>query len=447
MKNNEQRLDFMATTKALIMFSLPLIGSGILQQLYNWADAFVVGNFVGETALAAVGSTGTVINFWLMAITGFTLGLSILVGRKFGSGERDYIARLLSTFSLFLGVVAIVAMIVGIGFIHSLLVLLDTMPDAMTLAETYLKICFLGVPFLAVYNVYYAALRGIGDSRTPFLAIMISSVLNIVLNVLFVAYFKWGIAGAAIATVISQMGMTIFIICYAVKKHALLRFPWKGKLFHLDVFKEGLRFGFPPMIQSSVSAFGSLLLQNFMNGFGTQTVAAITTAYRVDTIVILPIINLGSGIATMVAQNHGAGNLKKAHNVLTAGLWLMILISLFLTALIIPFGGKVIALFGISPASIAIGHAFFQRLASFYVIYGLAMAMRGYLEGMGELRYSSFASISGLVVRIVASYGLVVYFDNMVIAYAEAIGWLALFSLFLGRLLVVNRKERVDIFF
>ena len=170
------------------------------------------------------------------------------------------------------------------------------------------------------------------------------------------------------------------------------------------VLKEGLHLAIPPMIQSCISSFGGLILQNFMNGFGTQTVAAITTAYRVDTIILLPVINLGSGISTMVAQNHGAGKREQISKIVCAGTVMMIGVSLLLTWLVLGTGEYLISMFGISPESAEIGKNFFQRIAAFYVVYGIAMSIRGYIEGIGDVLFSSVSGIAALLSRIVFSY-------------------------------------------
>lgn len=174
------------------------------------------------------------------------------------------------------------------------------------------------------------------------------------------------------------------------------------------------------MIQSSLTAFGNLILQNFMNSFGTETVIAITTAYRIDSIILLPIINLGSGISTIVAQSYGAGENKKAKKTLSVGIILMTAIALTLTVLIVFFGKYLIALFGADGSAVDIGQRFFIRIASFYIIYGLATAAKGYIEGKGYMLYSGIAGMTALVVRIIASYVMAGTFGNMVIAYAEA---------------------------
>lgn len=417
----------------LLRFSLPLILSGVLQQLYNWADAFIVGNVEGEAALAAVGCTTSTINFYVMAITGFTLGLSILFAQRYGSGQTDEIPAILSSFSLLLGAIFLVLAALGILFALPLLTLLHTTEDTIALAGDYLRIVLMGIPFLAVYNVYSAALRGIGDSKAPFYAVLLSSVTNVVLDVLLVAVLRWHVAGAAIATVISQAAMTLFLILYGVRRYSLLRFSPGRKMLSAAALRQGFHFGLPPMIQSSISSLGSLILQNFMNGFGTQTVAAITTAYRIDTIVLLPIINLGSGISTLTAQSYGAGRTDRTRRILLAGSGVMLLVSLALTLLVIPTGGHLIALFGAGAEAVQIGADFFLRIASFYVIYGLAMSVRGCLEGIGDVTYSSIAGIVSLVFRIFLSYALADLFGNMVIAYAEAFSWLLLLALYILR--------------
>lgn len=237
---------FRDTAAQLIRFSLPLILSGVLQQLYNWADAFIVGNVEGELALAAVGSTTTTINFYVMAITGFTLGLSILFAQRFGSGQTQDIPKILSSFCLLLGIVFLALAGAGILLTNPLLRLLRTTEDTFALAADYLRIVLMGIPFLAVYNVYSAALRGIGDSKAPFYAVLVSSITNVALDILFVALFRWNVAGAALATVVSQAAMTLFLILYSVRKHPLLRFYPGRATISWSILRQGVQFGLPP---------------------------------------------------------------------------------------------------------------------------------------------------------------------------------------------------------
>ena len=421
---------------SLVAFSLPLILSGVLQQLYSWADAFIIGNHEGSVALAAVGATTAIVNFFVNAITGFTLGLSILFAQKHGSGKGEEISPVMSSFLIILGTLFAILAILGSAFTKDILLFLDTTEDTITLAGDYLRIIFIGIPFLAVYNVYSAGLRALGNSRAPFYAVLISSAVNVILDIIAVVFLGLSVKGAAIATVVSQIAMTIFIIIYS-RRYEELRFSTVR-----NGAGEGVKFGLPPMIQQTISSAGGLVLQNFMNGFGTATVAAITTAYRVDSIILLPIINLGSGISTFTAQSYGAGNKERTKRIMLSGLMLMALVSIVLSLAVIPAGGFLIRLFGASEEAVSIGDAFFRRIASFYIVFGLATAIRGYLEGIGDVVFSSIAGIISLLCRIILSYLLEPYFGNMVIAYAEMLSWLLMLALYIAR--AVRRPKKLS---
>ncbi len=315
--NENQKLG--TIMKELIRFSLPLILSGVLQQLYNWADAFIVGNVDGELSLSAIGVTSIPISFFITTITGFTLGLSVLIAKNFGAKKQDSIPPVLAVFAVILGGVFLLAAAVGSALSYPFMELLHTPADTIDLASGYIRIIFWGLPFLAVYNVYTATLRGLGDSRIPFLSILVSSLINVLLDILFVAELRWGVLGAAAATVLSQAIMTVFIVLYGTSKYPWLKSGYRKESFCGAVVRDGLRYGLPPMVQSSISALGSLVLQDFMNRFGTDTVTAITTAYRIDTLILLPIVNLGSGISTVTAHSHGAGDTIRTQKTLSAG--------------------------------------------------------------------------------------------------------------------------------
>ena len=416
---------------ALTAFTVPLILSGVFQQLFNWVDAFIVGNVEGELALAGIGAVTSTYAMFVMIIVGFTSGLSVLAAQRFGMGRGEELGYILTSFSLILGGLFLVVCSLGAVFVEEILIFLDTPENIFQNAEDYLRIMFMGIPFLAVYNTCCAVLRGLGDSKAPFRSVMVCCVINVFLDLIFIAGLRWGTAGAAVATVLSQLAMTVYIVCYASRRYPFLR-P-KRSMLRRDTAGEGTRFGIPPAIQSGASSFGNIVLQRFMNGFGDQTVAAITTAYRVDSVLLLPIVNFGSGVATMVAQNIGAGRPERAKKALKIGAAMIAGVSLLLTLLILLAGGPLIAMFGLTPESVEIGRQFFIRLASFYVVYGLAMAVRGYLEGLGDMTFSGMAGVAALLVRIAASYAFAGVFGRMVIAYAEAFSWMVLLGLYLLR--------------
>lgn len=437
MKTKRLSLNKNNITWQLISFCIPLILSGILQQLYAWSDAFIVGNVDGEIALAAIGCTNTVSNLLIGLITGFTLGLNILFGQMFGSGRTRKFSDILKTFAIIFAAAFVILSLIGYVFTPELLKILNTPQDTFDSAVTYLRIILIGMPFLAVYNVYAAGLRGIGDSKLPFYSVLVSSIANVILDIIFVWFMKMGVAGAAIATIFSQITMTFYLILYSRKRYPLIRNSnpdeKTGKHFYFIGLREGSKLGIPPMLQNTVRSFGGLILQNFMNGFGTATVAAITTAYRVDCVLLIPVINLGTGISTLVAQSMGAGDLNRAKKTLKSGNILVAVISVLLTAFIYFMGGKLIAMFGVGVEAAEIGKNFFISLASFYIVFGLATSVRGYIEGIGDVTFSSILGILCLGVRIGMSYVLVGVFDNMVIAYAEAISWIVMLILYIIR--------------
>jgi len=428
-------------SQALITFSLPLILSGLLQQLYSWADAFIVGNAQGEAALAAIGATTSLFNLFTMLVTGFSSGVSILSAQVYGRGEHDAQKKILFSFALILGGISLLLTLLCVPAAHMLLAFLKTPADIVAQSAAYLGIVLLGLPFIAVYNVYSAVLRGMGDSKAPMLSVLVSSLLNIVLDILMVYGMDMGVRGAAIATVTSQALMSIFIVLYA-RRYDALRMTPSLRLYDASLVYRGCRLAVPITVQSSINSIGHLALQNFMNGFGTQTVAAITSAYRIDCIILLPIINLGTAISTVVAQNTGAGRHDRARKGLIVGSLLMTAVSLVLTAVVVLFGGSLIAMFGVTPEAAKIGADFFLYLGAFYVVFGLCTAMRGYLEGMGEVVFSGVIGIASLAVRIMLSYALRGVYGNMVIAWAEAYAWCFMLVMYLLRLYLRNKQQK-----
>lgn len=416
--------------KKITLFSVPLMLSGLLQQLFHWVDALIVGNFIGELALASVGATTALYNLLVTILVGFTGGLAVLFARQLGEGKQQDNARLLAVYAVLL--TAVFAVLAALGMVSAAFVLrwMDTPEVLMVDAKSYLCVILAGIPFLALYNIYSAVLRGMGNSTTPFVSVLLSSVINAGLDYVFVAILSFGVAGAAAATVLSQVVMTLYLVRYTVKKHPELRFSRKDIRRCGRVCAAGGRYGLPPAVQSSVSSLGDLLLQRFMNGFGEATVAAITTAYRVDSVLLLPVINFSTAISVLVAQESGAGEAQMAQRIFKLGTAVMAVVSLLLTAVVLLTGKPLLAMFGLTEEAVRIGTDFFRALASFYLIYGLSMSIKGYLEGRSDMLFSGAIGIGSLGVRILCSYLFVGLWGNRVIAYAEAISWVFLLVVF-----------------
>lgn len=424
---------------SLVAFTIPLILSGLFQQIFNWVDAFIVGNIKGEAALAAIGAATPVYHLFVAVITGFTSGISVLTAQQYGMGEQNTIRQILSSFTIVLGGVFLLIAVLGSMMTGAILKVLETPPDIFITAKDYMQLLFFGIPFLAVYNMYAAVLRGLGDSKVSFWAVLTASFANAILDLILV--FPLGAKGAAIATAATQGFMAVFVILYAVKKYPALRFRIKRSSVWRIMLLQGCKFGLPPAVQSATSSVGNLALQRFMNGFGEQTVAAITTAYRVDSVIILPMVNFGSGIATVAAQNIGAGNEIRAKQTLKIGAGMIALISLGLTGFVIWAGGPMIAIFGLQEESILIGRTFFRTIASCYIVFSLAMSVRGYLEGAGDLLFTGIVGILALGVRVAVSYMFAERFGNMVIGYAEAFSWTFMLIVYIFRFFARTRKS------
>ena len=425
----------------LIRFSIPLVLSGILQQMYAWADAFIVGNLVGEDALAAVGATMALTNLFVLVITGLTLGVSILAAQLYGQGEEGRLRPLLSTFTVVLGAAFLAAGLLGSLTAGPVLELMSTTEDTIEMSRQYLEIVLLGLPVVAVYNVYAAVLRGMGESKAPLYAVLVASLVNVGVDLLLVGPANMGVRGAALATVASQVMMALFLVAWTVRRRPQLRFrPGRGCMDRGSL-RRGMALGLPVAIQSSINSLGSVVLQNFMNSFdSSQLVAAITTAYRVDTVILLPVTNLSSGISTVAAQNMGAGRPDRARRGLGVGAVIMLVMCVGMAALVALAGERLIAMFGLTAETAAMGGEFFRTLALFYPVYGLAMALRGFLEGAGDVLWSSAIAIAALLLRIVLSYGLAGWVGSPIIAYAEMASWAVMLLLFALRFLLRGRR-------
>lgn len=409
--------------KKLVCFSAPLILSGILQQLFNWVDALIVGNYLGENALGGVGATTSIYNLSVNIIVGFTLGLTVKFAGNFGEGKQEESRKLLAKYSVILGAVFLAVCIAAIICVPLILDIMETPIELYDYARDYLRFVLMGIPFLAVYNTFAAALRGRGNSKTPFVAVIICSTTNALLDYLFTAICGFGVTGTAVATAISQCVMAVYLVLYTFAKYPELRFSFSNLKEYKGVVRKSIKFCIPPAAQSSVTSVGNVFLQRFMNGFGETTVSAITTAYRVDTVLFLPMVNFSTAIATLVAQERGAKNTEAAKKIFKLGTILIMGMAILLAIIMVVFGKYLLSMFGLTAEAIQIGVEFFNSIAIFYLVYGLCMSIKGFLEGCSDMLFSGITGICALFVRIGCSYAFKELMDKSVIAYAEVFAW------------------------
>jgi len=409
--------------KALLYFTIPLILSGLLQQLYNIADSIIVGNYVSEKALAAVGVSSPVLNIFIFITAGLVSGYTILLSQYYGAKEYDKILKLSSTIFSFIMIFVIAFSTFGYLFIDKILVLLNTPSEILQPAHDYLSIIFIGVPFLVLYNLFSAMLRGIGDSKTPLYSIILSTTINIILDLVFINIFHWGIKGAAVATVIAQIISSLYLYIFINKNHSIFKISIKKQLLDISLLFESLKLSLPLVIQSTVGTFGMLMLQKIMNSFGVDVVTAITTAYKIDTLTILPLINISSAISIFVAQNIGANNMERAKEGLKKGIIITLIISVAVTSLVVIGGWHFMKLFGVSDEVADIGQRFFYFLAVFYPILGIEHSLYAFLQGNKDVVFTSISTMSSLLLRVSMSYGLANKLGSDVIAIAEISAW------------------------
>jgi putative MATE family efflux protein len=409
--------------KTLFAFTVPLILSGLLQQLYYIVDSIIVGNLIGEVGLAAVGVSSPVINIFIYTITGLVSGYTILISQFYGAKEYKKLSMLSSTFFLFIMIAVCIITILGFIFKESILNLLHTPEVLLQSSNEYLSVIFLGIPFLILYNLCSSLLRGIGDSKAPLYAIIYSTVINIVLDLVFIELFSWGIKGAAIATAIAQIFSCCFLAIYIYKKYPMFKLTFKKNYMELTLFYESLKLSIPRVIQASIGVFGSLLLQSIMNSLGIDVVTAITTAYKIDTLTILPLMNISIAISVFVGQNVGANNMERSKEGLKKGIIISLIVALVITTIVVLGGEQFMKIFGVSDKVAAMGQRFFNICAIFYPIYGIGNAYSAFLQGNKDVAFTAFNNIISLIFRVALSYALVKKLGFDIIAISEMCSW------------------------
>ncbi len=433
MNNSNNNITEGNVFRALLVFTVPLIISGFLQQLYTIADSVIVGNYISETALAAVGVSAPVLNVFIYVITGLVSGYTVLISQYYGAKEYNKVKKLTSTFFIFVILFSCLLSAVGFAFKDKILILLNTPTEILQPAIDYLKIIFLGVPFVVIYNLYSSLLRGIGDSKTPLYSIILSSAINIVLDLVFINTFGWGIKGAAYATIIAQVISSIYLYVHVYKYYSMFKVSFKTESLDQELFYESLKLSIPRVIQSAIGSVGGLLLQNIMNSFGFDVVTAITTAYKIDTLTILPLINISIAISIFVGQNVGADNMERAKEGLKKGIIIILIVSVAVTSIVVFAGFYLIKFFGVSDNVAQIGQNFFYICGVFYPIFGLENAYSSFLQGNKDVTFTSVVSIMSLGIRLILSYALSSLIGYRVIAVAEMCSWVFGATVFYAR--------------
>ncbi|MEG1256045.1 MATE family efflux transporter [Clostridium sp.] len=391
--------------KLIINFTLPLLIGSVFQQLYNTVDSIIVGRFLGTEALAAVGTSFPITFLLGSLIMGLTLGSTILISQYFGANEIDNVKNTIDTTYVFLFIASFFMTILGLALSSPILTLINVPQEIYTPSKTYLDIMFIGLICQFGYNSVSSILRGLGDSKTPVYFLILASIVNIVLDIVFIVSFNMGIAGAAWATIISQ-GLSFFLsIIYLNKKHDVFRVSIKTIKFHREIFIKTVKIGLPSGIQQMVFSLGSITMQSIVNGFGGATVAAYAAASKIDNFASMPIMNFGAAMSTFVGQNIGAKKLERIKNGLKSTLIMSTIISIIVYFLLRSFSPSLMNLFTTDPEVITEGVIYINTVSPFYAIVGAMFITTGVLRGAGDSIFPMVVSILSLwLIRIPLAY-------------------------------------------
>lgn len=410
--------------KLILSFTLPLIGGNLLQQIYSLADSLIVGNFAGQTALASVG-TSFPITFLLLALaTGLTNGVGVMASQFFGARNADAFRKNLSTACFTLLGAGILITILGILTSRPLLAgLLQADASILDDALLYLRIYCMGLVFQFAYNTFAAILRSIGDSRSTMYFLLIATVVNIVLDLIFVQF--WQVAGVAWATVIAQAVSAITAGIYLFRKVELARFK-KGQFrFHKEMFTMSLRLGVPTSIQQCSVGLGMVLMQRLINSFGVDTISAITAAMKLESFAMVPIMMFYMGLSNFTGQNMGAGKLDRIKRGYHQTMVMATITCAGIILLLIFAGPYAIGLFHMNEAATAIGSEYLRTLAWFFLIFCVMYITNGVLQGSGDVAYPTAGSMTSLIVRVIVANIMATFpaIGYRSIFYSIPIGW------------------------
>jgi len=390
--------------KNIFRFALPMLVGNLFQQLYTFVDQIIVGRFLGKEALASVGASFPVIFTLIALIIGIATGGTIVISQFFGARNFTKVKRAIDTIFIVMTAFAVVMTVVGISFAEPIFRLIKLPEELMPTATTYFTIYASGLVVFFGYNGVAAILRGMGDSITPLYFLILSTLLNIGLDLLFIVKLGWGIEGAAFATIIAQGVAFMVAVFYLNRNHELIRFNLKEFAFDWEIFKQTLRIGLPTGLQHTFVALGMMALMGIVNGFGTNVVAGYTAAGRLDSLAVIPSMVFAQALSTFVGQNIGAGKLERVKKGLNRTLLMSSATAVVISVLIILFKYPLMKLFTTDMEVVNIGGDYLTIVTSFYLLFTWMFAIGGVMRGAGDTVVPMFLTLISLwLIRIPAA--------------------------------------------
>lgn len=414
--------------KAMFFFALPMIFGNLFQQFYNIMDSVVVGRFVGEEALAAVGASYSVTNVFIAIAIGGGIGSAVMVSQFLGAGQLKKMKTAIYTTLVNFAALSLILGVVGYLLNTEILRWMKTPDNVMKDAAVYLKIYFVGLPFLFMYNVQASVFNALGDSRTPLYLLIFSSFLNIVLDLVFVCIYHWAVAGVAVATLIAQGVSAVISFLILMKK--VKGYPSEGRapLYDREMVPGMLKVALPSTLQQSIVHIGMLMVQSVINGFGSSVMAGYAAGTRIESISIVPMLALGNAMSTFVAQNMGAGQTERAKKGYRAGYWMVGGFAILLCVFLQMAGNLCIMAFldpGEGQAAYETGIQYVLFISFFFVFIGLKAITDGLLRGAGDVTVFTIANLVNLSIRVFVAFQFAPVLGPQAVWFAVPVGWAA----------------------
>lgn len=412
----------------LVKFTIPLVLGNLLQLTYNAVDSIIVGQYVGKEALAAVGTSNPLLTLIILFVQGICLGAGILVGTLYGAKDYKTLRREVST-AMISGIVFSLALTVAALAAAPLLLQILQVDGAIRAeAAAYLRIIMCGLVFNFIYNFFASTLRAMGDSRSPLYFLGISAVINIIGDLIFVVGFSMGTTGCAISTVLSELLSCLLCWAYIRRKIPILNLGKEWIVFDSVLLKEIIQYGFVSALQQSTVQLGKLGIQGIVNTMGVTATAAFTAINRVDDYAYIPEQNIGHAMTSVMAQNRGAGEMKRVRASFRVGMYIELVYGAVLGIFLLFFANPVMHLFTHDEATVVLGEQYLHLIALMYIVPAVTNGIQGYFRGMGDLKITLWSSMINMGARV-AACALLVFVCRMGITalpWAYLIGWAAM---------------------
>ena len=430
-KHSEYYLTQESPFRALLIFSFPMMMGNLFQQFYTMADSIIVGRFIGEAALAAVGASAALTAVFIAIVVGGGAGALVITSNAFGRKDFTLVKESISTSLISFLILSLILAAAGYAFSERIMSLLNTPENIKDDAVLYLRIYFLGLPFLFMYNILSSVFNSLGKSRIPLFLLIFSSLLNIVFDIAAVTALGMGIAGAAWATLLSQALSAVLSFIILLKTLKVMDGRMK-RLFSSSIFSSMTKIALPSIIQQTTINFGMMLVQSVVNTFGSEVLAGYSASIRIDNIVTVPLSAVGNAMSPYTAQNIGAGKKERINTGWKSALAIILSFSILICIILQTFNTEIISMFlgaDGSAAAYRTGEEYLSYLGWFYGILGFAFVTGGVLRGMGKMASFTAASIANLSLRVIGAMVFAPLYGVGIVWYVVPLGWILYFSI------------------